>query len=145
MQIYAFYEAEDSISWRDEPQFAKYGYDLTPYTEATILFSDASRTIYLNTFLLEFVIEVDLILRRRSGQDFFETHASLQYSGSSVIFIRNKDLLEVRISGFDDKVNYTWDGFLRLFKQLKKDVYQQLKTHYPNISNFAEIEFIFLS
>lgn len=145
MQIYAFYEAEDSISWRDEPKFVKYGYDLTPYTEATILFSDASRTIYLNTFLLEFVIEVDLILRRRCGQDFFETHASLQYSGSSVVFKRNEGLLEVRISGLDEKVNYTWDDFLRLFRQLKQDVYQQLKTHYPIISNFAEIEFIFLS
>ena len=62
MHIYAFYGAEDSQSWRQEPNFSQFGYDLTPYTETTISFSDLSSTIYLNTFLLEFVIEVDLVL-----------------------------------------------------------------------------------
>ena len=145
MHIYAFYDAEDSQSWRQEPNFSQFGYDLTPYTETTISFSDLSSTIYLNTFLLEFVIEVDLVLRRRCGQNFFEAHAALQYSGNSVLFKRNGDLLEVQISGLDEKINYSWKDFLRCFKELKQVGYQQLRGYYPNISKFAEIEFIFKS
>ncbi len=143
MKIYALYHAEDSQSWRQEPSFSGFGYDLSPYTEATILFSDENRSIYLNTFLLEFVIEIDVILRRRCGQDCFETYAALQYSGCAVIFKRNGDSLELQLSGLDEKVNYSWSCFLKLFQQLKQDTYVLLTTHYPRIAKFAEIEFIF--
>jgi hypothetical protein len=144
MEIFEFKVAEDSNSWKSEPNFERFGYDLTNYTEGVISFSDSKSKIFLNTFLLEFVIEVDLMLRRRCGLDNFDTYVSLQISGDSIIFKRTKDLLFLQISGLKEVIEYDWNDFIESFMAMKKLVYSKFKGCYPKISKFKEIELLFL-
>jgi hypothetical protein len=144
VEIYEFNDSEDSLSWKTEPNFESFGYDLAAYTEGIVSFSDEINKVYLSTFLLEFVLEVDLVLRRRCGLFNFETNASLQFSGDSVHFKRIDNLLEIRISGIDLTIKYFWSDFIDLFIALKKNVFSKIEFCYPNISKFKELEFIFL-
>lgn len=144
MKIYEFSATENSNSWKVEPHFQSFGYDIITYTEGVIIFFDKRNKSYLNTFLMEFIIEVDLMLRRRCGLDKFESNVSLQHSGDSIFFKRNVDDLEVRINGTDTKIEYIWSDFIELFIQLKKSVHLKFKKHYPNLYKFKEVEFLLL-
>jgi hypothetical protein len=144
MKIYEFNAAESSNSWKVEPNFQRFGYDMITYTEGVILFNDNKNKVYLNTFFMEFIIEVDLMLRRRCGIDSFESNVSLQYSGDSIFFKKNADSLDVRINGIDVEIEYAWSDFIYFFIELKKSVSLKFKKHYPNLYKFKEVEFLLL-
>ncbi|ALZ74862.1 hypothetical protein [Rheinheimera sp. F8] len=144
MKIYEFNAAESSNSWKAEPKFQSFGYDMITYTEGVVLFNDNKNKAYLNTFFMEFIIEVELMLRRRCGLDSFESNVSLQHSGDSIFFKKTADTLEVRINGIDVEIEYAWSDFIDLFIQLKKSVRLKFKRHYPNLYKFKEVEFLLL-
>ncbi|GAB1106869.1 MAG: hypothetical protein Sw2PiMacB_11790 [Shewanella algae] len=142
MIIDSFYEDFDAKSWSTEPDFDCYGDELAFYTEGTILFEGEDSDFYINIYLLEFIVEVDIMLRRRLGQRFFEECLSLQLSGESLSFSRSESELFVSMARQNKIVAYDWARFIELFLSVKMQFKKKLNEHYPNISKFIEFKLV---
>lgn len=144
MKIKKFCVDSTTKSWILNQELSFLSSELNFLTEGIICFSDDSSSFDARLYLLEFWVELKLLLLRRLGQINFKTDLVLQDSGDYFKLTKNANTLTIQYSSTSNIVVYQYSDFIDAsFSNYSAELKTRLADCFPSITKLPEWKILF--